>query len=109
MPRLLIFRSPSPAPELLSDPTICRCAIIGISPNNSYATWPLQLPGSVGRRNSPLHGDPVLTECACGLYGLRLMHRLNIFLFCFGHSAGQTIFFRLSAALTLTILPCNVI
>ncbi|KAI0800230.1 hypothetical protein C8Q74DRAFT_1192948 [Fomes fomentarius] len=28
----------------------------------------------------------------CGLYGLRLMHRLNIFLSCFGPRAGQAIF-----------------
>ncbi|KAL6304329.1 hypothetical protein BKA93DRAFT_288411 [Sparassis latifolia] len=29
----------------------------------------------------------------CGLYGLRLMHRLNIFLSCFGPRAGQAFFF----------------
>ncbi|KAA1473431.1 hypothetical protein DENSPDRAFT_780045, partial [Dentipellis sp. KUC8613] len=28
----------------------------------------------------------------CGLYGLRLMHRPNIFLSCFGPRAGQAFF-----------------
>ncbi|KAJ7216356.1 hypothetical protein GGX14DRAFT_339543, partial [Mycena pura] len=38
-----------------------------------------------------LHSTATLsiTESACGLYGLRLMHRLNIFLSCHGHSAGR--------------------
>ncbi|KAI0675838.1 hypothetical protein C8Q78DRAFT_964601, partial [Trametes maxima] len=31
-----------------------------------------------------------------GLYGLRLMHRLNISLSCFGPRAGQAIFFMLA-------------
>ncbi|TBU59160.1 hypothetical protein BD310DRAFT_925811, partial [Dichomitus squalens] len=30
---------------------------------------------------------------SCGLYGLRLMHRLNISLSCFGPRAGQAITF----------------
>ncbi len=30
---------------------------------------------------------------SCGLYGLRLMHRLNIFQSCFGPRAGQALFF----------------
>ena len=38
-----------------------------------------------------------------GLYGLRLMHRLNIFLSCFGPRAGQAIFFCSFAVLTLTL------
>ncbi|OCH90544.1 hypothetical protein OBBRIDRAFT_730623 [Obba rivulosa] len=33
------------------------------------------------------------SEGPCGLYGLRLMHRLNISLSCFGPRAGQAIFF----------------
>ncbi|KAI6047370.1 hypothetical protein EDC04DRAFT_2623011 [Pisolithus marmoratus] len=34
------------------------------------------------------------SEGPCGLYGLRLMHRLNIFLSCHGHSgwAGPSFF-----------------
>ncbi|KAH9927767.1 uncharacterized protein B0H18DRAFT_1159739 [Fomitopsis serialis] len=41
---------------------------------------------------------------ACGLYGLRLMHRLNISLFCFGPRAGQAFFFLCHYAfLTLTL------
>ncbi|KAF9047518.1 hypothetical protein BJ165DRAFT_1466696 [Panaeolus papilionaceus] len=31
----------------------------------------------------------------CSLYGLRLMHRLNIFLSCFGHSGWAGSFFML--------------
>ncbi|TBU26777.1 hypothetical protein BD311DRAFT_761875 [Dichomitus squalens] len=37
-----------------------------------------------------------------GLYGLRLVHRLNISLSCFGLRAGQAIFFCRYRALTLT-------
>ncbi|KNZ79268.1 hypothetical protein J132_03743 [Termitomyces sp. J132] len=33
--------------------------------------------------------------CPCGLYGLRLMHRLNIFLSCSGHSGWAGAFFSL--------------
>ncbi|EMD33261.1 hypothetical protein CERSUDRAFT_57211, partial [Gelatoporia subvermispora B] len=33
------------------------------------------------------------SEGTYGLYGLRLMHRLNIFLSCFGPRAGQAVFF----------------
>ncbi|TBU34141.1 hypothetical protein BD311DRAFT_650863, partial [Dichomitus squalens] len=40
----------------------------------------------------------------CGLYGLRLMHRLNISLSCFGPRAGQAISFCSYAILTLTLL-----
>ena len=40
----------------------------------------------------------------CGLYGLRLMHRLNISLSCFGPRAGQAIYFCFSTVLTLTLV-----
>ncbi|KAI0686818.1 hypothetical protein BC835DRAFT_1287340, partial [Cytidiella melzeri] len=33
------------------------------------------------------------SEGTRGLYGLRLMHRLNIFLSCFGPRAGQAVIF----------------
>ena len=39
----------------------------------------------------------------CGLYGLRLMHRLNISLSCFGPRAGQAIFYCRYIVLTLTL------
>ncbi len=38
-----------------------------------------------------------------GLYGLRLVHRLNIFLSCFGPRAGQAVLFCPFALLTLTL------
>ena len=38
-----------------------------------------------------------------GLYGLRLVHRLNISLSCFGPRAGQAIFFCPFVVLTLTL------
>ncbi|KAI0704522.1 hypothetical protein C8T65DRAFT_784576, partial [Cerioporus squamosus] len=38
-----------------------------------------------------------------GLYGLRLVHRLNISLSCFGPRAGQAALFCSSAILTLTL------
>ena len=41
-----------------------------------------------------IHSTATLSpEGPCGLYGLRLVHRLNISLFCFGPRAGQAIFF----------------
>ncbi|TBU48131.1 hypothetical protein BD309DRAFT_854519, partial [Dichomitus squalens] len=43
----------------------------------------------------------------CGLYGLRLMHRLNISLSRFGPRAGRAITFCPSAALTLTPAQSN--
>jgi hypothetical protein len=52
-----------------------------------------------------LHSTATLSsEGVCGLYGLRLMHRLNIFLSCFGHSgwAGLLFLCRLGF-LTLTL------
>ena len=36
---------------------------------------------------------PCPSEGVCGLYGLRLMHRLNIFLSCSGHSGWAGFFF----------------
>ncbi|TFK85780.1 hypothetical protein K466DRAFT_621372 [Polyporus arcularius HHB13444] len=39
----------------------------------------------------------------CGLYGLRLVHRLNISLSCFGPRAGQAITFCFCYLLTLTL------
>ncbi|RDX48584.1 hypothetical protein OH76DRAFT_1520482 [Lentinus brumalis] len=39
----------------------------------------------------------------CGLYGLRLVHRLNISLSCFGPRAGQAITFCFYSLLTLTL------
>ena len=41
---------------------------------------------------------------ARGLYGLRLVHRLNIFLSCFGPRAGQAVFFCWFVLLTLTLV-----
>jgi len=41
-----------------------------------------------------LHNTATLSsEGVCGLYGLRLMHRLNIFLSCSGHSGWAGFFF----------------
>ncbi|EKM80205.1 hypothetical protein AGABI1DRAFT_39049, partial [Agaricus bisporus var. burnettii JB137-S8] len=41
-----------------------------------------------------LHSTATMSsEEVCGLYGLRLMHRLNIFLSCFGHSGWAGSFF----------------
>ena len=41
-----------------------------------------------------IHSTATLSsEGTCGLYGLRLVHRPNIFLSCFGPRAGQAIFF----------------
>ncbi|KAI0745277.1 hypothetical protein C8Q76DRAFT_605008 [Earliella scabrosa] len=39
-----------------------------------------------------------------GLYGLRLMHRPNISLSCFGPRAGQAIYFCPYVPLTLTLV-----
>ncbi|KAJ7140394.1 hypothetical protein C8R46DRAFT_1320310, partial [Mycena filopes] len=50
----------------------------GIDPLTSCGLW------GVGTLH--FHGDPVHTECACALYALRRMHRLNIFLSHHGHS-----------------------
>ncbi|KAJ7652878.1 hypothetical protein B0H17DRAFT_957752, partial [Mycena rosella] len=52
----------------------------GIGPFTSLGLW------AVGT----LHSTATLSihQCACGLYGLRLMHRLNIFQSYYGHSAG---------------------
>ena len=44
----------------------------------------------------------------CGLYGLRLMHRPNISLSCFGPRAGQAIYFCRLAPLTLTLWRSHV-
>lgn len=55
-----------------------------------------------------IHSTATLSsEGTCGLYGLRLMHRLNIFLSCFGPRAGQAIIFCRIIALTLTLIPYN--
>ena len=41
-----------------------------------------------------IHSTATLSsEGTCGLYGLRLVHRPNIFLSCFGPRAGQAVFF----------------
>ncbi|KAF9452057.1 hypothetical protein P691DRAFT_616293, partial [Macrolepiota fuliginosa MF-IS2] len=43
-----------------------------------------------------LHSTATMSsEGVRGLYGLRLMHRLNIFLSCFGHSGWAGSFFML--------------
>ncbi|KAJ7734368.1 hypothetical protein DFH07DRAFT_754427, partial [Mycena maculata] len=56
----------------------------GIRPFTSLGAW------AVGT----LHSTATLsTACACGLYGLRLMHRLNISQSHHGHSAGWAPFF----------------
>ncbi|KDR75589.1 hypothetical protein GALMADRAFT_47266, partial [Galerina marginata CBS 339.88] len=49
----------------------------GISPFNYLGLWAMDVLHSTATLSS---GD------VCGLYGLRLMHRLNIFQSCFGHS-----------------------
>ena len=46
---------------------------------------------------------------SCGLYGLRLMHRPNISLSCFGPRAGQAIYFCFSTVLTLTLVSSDVL
>ena len=56
----------------------------GISPFNYLGLWAVEM----------LHSTATLSsEGVCGLYGLRLMHRLNIFLSCFGHSGWAGSFF----------------
>ncbi|KAF8815787.1 hypothetical protein BYT27DRAFT_7030367, partial [Phlegmacium glaucopus] len=49
----------------------------GISPFNYLGLWAAGILHSTATMSS---------EGVCGLYGLRLMHRLNIFLSCSGHS-----------------------
>ncbi|KAL6301851.1 hypothetical protein BKA93DRAFT_737998, partial [Sparassis latifolia] len=56
----------------------------GTSPFTYLGLWPVRTSHSTATMSS---GGP------CGLYGLRLMHRLNIFLSCFGPRAGQAFFF----------------
>ncbi|KAF8911565.1 hypothetical protein CPB84DRAFT_1671781, partial [Gymnopilus junonius] len=49
----------------------------GIGPFKYLGLWAVEI----------LHSTATLSSGGvCGLYGLRLMHRLNIFLSCFGHS-----------------------
>ncbi|KAJ6631317.1 hypothetical protein B0H10DRAFT_1772572, partial [Mycena sp. CBHHK59/15] len=50
--------------------------LYGIGPFTSLGLWAMGI----------LHSTATL-ECAHGLYGLRLMHRLNIFQSYHGHSA----------------------
>ncbi|TFK22574.1 hypothetical protein FA15DRAFT_595838, partial [Coprinopsis marcescibilis] len=51
-----------------------------------------------------LHSTATLSpESLCNLYGVFLMHRLNIFLSRFGHSAGRALFFGPFPLLTLTL------
>ena len=61
----------------------------------SYLPWwhkLLQLPGLWAVEM--LHSTATLSsEGLCGLYALRFMHRLNIFLSCFGHSGWAGFFF----------------
>ena len=47
------------------------------------------------------------SEGTCGLYGLRLMHRLNIFPSCHGHSGWAGLSFCSLVILTLTLV-CNI-
>lgn len=56
----------------------------GISPLTYLGLWAVGVFHSTATLSS---------EETYGLYGLRLMHRLNIFLSCFGPRAGQAIFF----------------
>ncbi|KAI0041487.1 hypothetical protein FA95DRAFT_1501454, partial [Auriscalpium vulgare] len=58
----------------------------GIGPFTYLGLW------AVGALHSTATLSP---EGACGLYGLRLMHRLNIFLSRFGPRAGRAIFLSL--------------
>ena len=44
------------------------------------------------------------SEGTCGLYGLRLMHRLNIFQSCHGHSGWAGLSFSSFVVLTLTLV-----
>ncbi|PCH35682.1 hypothetical protein WOLCODRAFT_80957, partial [Wolfiporia cocos MD-104 SS10] len=55
----------------------------GISSFTSQGVW------AVGASHSTA---TMSSGGVCGLYGLRLMHRLNIFLSCFGPRAGQAFF-----------------
>ncbi|KDR83553.1 hypothetical protein GALMADRAFT_55231, partial [Galerina marginata CBS 339.88] len=56
----------------------------GISPFIYLGLWAVAI----------LHSTATLSpEGFCGLYGLRLMHRLNIFPSCFGHSGWAGSFF----------------
>jgi len=43
------------------------------------------------------------SEGTCGLYGLRFMHRLNIFQSCHGHSGWAGLSFLFFLLLTLTL------
>jgi hypothetical protein len=67
----------------------------GISPFMYLGLWAVEM----------LHSTATLSsEGVCGLYMLRHMHRLNIFLSCFGHSGwAGSLFFRLFRVLTLTL------
>ncbi|KAF8963620.1 hypothetical protein BDZ97DRAFT_1624561, partial [Flammula alnicola] len=67
----------------------------GIGPFNYLGLWAMEIPHSTATLSS---------GGVCGLYGLRLMHRLNIFLSCFGHSGWAGSFFCLSTVLTLTLV-----
>ena len=58
----------------------------GTSPFSYLGSW------AVGAIHSTATLSP---EGTCGLYGLRLVHRPNIFQFCFGPRAGQAFFFWL--------------
>ncbi|KAF9562944.1 hypothetical protein CPC08DRAFT_620739, partial [Agrocybe pediades] len=66
----------------------------GINPFTYLGLWAVEI----------LHSTATLSsEGVCGLYGLRLMHRLNISLSCFGHSGWAGSFFRSFILLTLTL------
>ncbi|KAI0642260.1 hypothetical protein C8Q79DRAFT_917513, partial [Trametes meyenii] len=66
----------------------------GTSPFTYQGPWAVGTSHSTATLSS---GGP------CGLYGLRLMHRLNISLSCFGPRAGQAVFLCWRAVLTLTL------
>ncbi|KAL4062211.1 hypothetical protein J3A83DRAFT_4112925, partial [Scleroderma citrinum] len=68
----------------------------GTSPFMDTGLW------AVGTFHSTATLSP---EGVYSLYGLRFMHRLNIFLSCHGHSGWAGLFFCPSMILTLTLVP----
>jgi len=67
----------------------------GISPFMYPGWWAVETLHSTATMSS---------EGVCGLYGLRLMHRLNIFRSCFGHSGWAGSLFSFLFVLTLTLI-----
>jgi hypothetical protein len=103
----------SPSDKVVRAQSLVRASIVRIKIwcTTSWATHtyldgsiPFKYLGSLASR--ALHSTATLSsEGARGLYVLRCMHRLNIFLSCFGHSGwAGSLFLFFCTCLTLT--PC---